>query len=258
MRSLGETLRQARLQRGLSLDDAATGTRIRRQYLEALEAEDPSSLPAAVYARGLLKAYSEYLGLNSQAVADLYRPAPRRDSAAPALKPAIPHVTVPREIPIRPLIYLLSAVLVVGLLVWGWTQLQAAASAIREQQGLTAIRSATPTLKPGVPTPVPIAAASSPVPTPTATPLPSPSPTPGIEGILVEFRTSQRVWVEASVDGKQVVAETLQGGAQRTLPLARDAVIMRVSNGSAVQLTVNGKPQDAPTTQAPVEFQWRK
>ncbi len=257
MRSLGETLRRARLQQGLSLDDAASGTRIRRQYLEALEAEDASSLPAAVYARGLLKAYAEYLGLNSQAVADLYQPAPRREAAGPPLKPAVPHVTVPREIPIRPLIYLASVVAAIAVVVWGWTQLQAAAAAIRDQQGLTAIRSATPTLKPGVPTPVPIAAAS-PNPTATPTPEPSPSPTPGIEGILVEFRTSQRVWVEASVDGKQVVSEMLQGGAQRTLPLARDAVIMRVSNGSAMQVTVNGKPQDAPTTQAPVEFQWRK
>ena len=50
------------------------------------------------------------------------------------------------------------------------------------------------------------------------------------------------MYVEAAVDGKQVVAETLPAGTQRTLPLAKDSVIMRASIGSAVDVTVNGSP----------------
>ena len=47
MWTLGETLRQARLDKGVSLADAARETRIRRGYLEALEAEDAAALPPA-------------------------------------------------------------------------------------------------------------------------------------------------------------------------------------------------------------------
>ena len=79
-----------------------------------------------------------------------------------------------------------------------------------------------------------------------------------IDGILVEFRTSSRVYVEAAVDGKQVVAETLAAGAQRTLPLAQNSVVMRSSNGSAVDVTVNGVHQDPSTTTEPVELTWQR
>ena len=63
--TLGETLRQARLDKGVSLADAARDTRIRRSYLEALEAEDLAALPPPVYTRGFLRTYAEYLGLNA-------------------------------------------------------------------------------------------------------------------------------------------------------------------------------------------------
>ncbi len=256
MRTLGETLRQARLDRGVSLADAARDTRIRRQYLEALEAEDVATLPPAVYTRGLLRTYAEYLGLNPQVMVDLYQPVPKRETNAP-LRPAVPRVAIPREIPVRPLLYALGGLAAVVLVVWAWTQLQAAAAAVREQQGLPAVRSGTPTLPPRVPTILPIAAAS-PSPTSTPTPEPTPSPTPVLDGIVVEFRTTSRVYVEASVDGRQVLAETLPAGTQRALPLGKDVVIMRVSNGAAIQVTLNGKPQEPSTSQAPVEYTWRR
>src|SRR5439155_22320904 len=55
MGSLGETLRQARLDRGASLVDAAQETRIPRRYLEAREPEDYASLPARVCTRGRIR-----------------------------------------------------------------------------------------------------------------------------------------------------------------------------------------------------------
>ncbi len=257
MRTLGETLRQARLDKGVSLGDAAADTRIRRQYLEALEAEDVASLPPPVYTRGLLRTYAEYLGLNPHVMVDLYQPVPKRE-ASPPLRPAVPRVAIPREIPLRPVLYVLGAVVGVVLVVWAWTQLQAAAAAIREQQGIPAVRApGTPTLRPGVPTQLPIAVAS-PSPTPEPTPEPPPSPTPVVDGILVEFRTTARVYVEAAVDGRQVLAETLPAGTQRSLPLGQDVVVMRVSSGTAVQVVVNGQAQGAPASPGPVEYTWRR
>jgi hypothetical protein len=75
---------------------------------------------------------------------------------------------------------------------------------------------------------------------------------------LVEFRANARVYVEAAVDGRQVLAETLPEGTQRQLPLGRESVIMRASIGSAVDVTVNGVRQEPQTAAEPVEFTWRR
>jgi hypothetical protein len=79
-----------------------------------------------------------------------------------------------------------------------------------------------------------------------------------IDGILVEFRTTARVYVEAAVDGKQVVAEILAANTQRSLPLAKDSVIMRASNGSALDISVNNVRQTPPSAPDPVELTWRR
>jgi hypothetical protein len=79
-----------------------------------------------------------------------------------------------------------------------------------------------------------------------------------IDGILVEFRTTARVYVEAAVDGKPAIAETLPAGTQRSLPIGKDSVIMRASNGSAVDVTVNGTRQPTQTATDPVELTWKR
>jgi len=51
MGELGELLRSMREAKGISLEQAEKDTRVRRQYLEALEAEDFEQMPAEVYVR---------------------------------------------------------------------------------------------------------------------------------------------------------------------------------------------------------------
>jgi cytoskeletal protein RodZ len=258
--TLGETLRQARLDKGVSLVDAARDTRIRRGYLEALEAEDPAALPPAVYTRGFLRTYAEYLGLNPQAMVDLYQPSAHREPGPP-LRAAVPRVAIPRQIPLRPVLYGISSIVFVALLGFAWNWYQDVQHTLREgDNGLRSARVGSPTPIGGarLPTAFPIAAVASPSPTATPTPEPSPSPTPTIDGILVEFRTTARVYVEVAVDGKQVLADTLATGAQKTLPLGKDSVIMRVSNGSAVEVTVNGTRQPTQTATDPTELTWRR
>jgi cytoskeletal protein RodZ len=255
--TLGETLRQARLDKGVSLADAARDTRIRRGYLEALEAEDPASLPPAVYTRGFLRSYAEYLGLNPQSMVELYQPAARREPVT-QLRAAVPRVAIPRQIPVRPVLYGIGGIVFAALLYFGWNWYQDVQHTLREGDTSLRPRSGTPTATGArLPTPFPIALAS-PSPTASPTPEPTPSPTPVVDGILVEFRTTARVYVEAAVDGRQVVAETLPAGTQRSLPLAKDSVIMRASNGSAVELTVNGTRQEPQTASEPMEFTWQR
>jgi cytoskeletal protein RodZ len=256
--TLGETLRQARLDKGVSLADAARDTRIRRAYLEALESEDGAALPAAVYTRGLLRTYSDYLGLSPQAMVDLYQPPARREPS-PTLRPAVPRVAIPRQIPLRPALYSIGGIVFVTVLVFAWNWYQDVQTTLREgDSSFRTVRTGTPTPAGArLPTPFPIAI-SSPSPTMTPTPEPTPSPTPVVDGILVEFRTNARVYVEVAIDGKQALAETLPAGTQRQLPLAKESVLMRASNGSAVDVTVNGARQEPQTSTDPVELTWRR
>lgn len=78
MAELGNTLSRGRRARGITLEDAERDTHVSRRYLQALETEDFSVFPAPVYARGFLRTYSRYLGLNPD---DLLRIFPNGDLA---------------------------------------------------------------------------------------------------------------------------------------------------------------------------------
>lgn len=71
--SVGEALRRARAKQGWTLDSAAARTRIRRDYLEALESMDPRGLPSRAYAIGYLRTYAGVLGLDVTAVIDRFK-----------------------------------------------------------------------------------------------------------------------------------------------------------------------------------------
>ncbi|MCC6382574.1 MAG: helix-turn-helix domain-containing protein [Dehalococcoidia bacterium] len=66
MALIGRTLRDARLQRGLTIDQAAHDTRISARFLEALESESFDELPAPVYVRGFLRSYANYLRVDPE------------------------------------------------------------------------------------------------------------------------------------------------------------------------------------------------
>ncbi|MBA3793024.1 MAG: helix-turn-helix domain-containing protein, partial [Rubrobacter sp.] len=61
---VGRVLERARKDRGLSLEEAERATKIRKRYLVGLEDDDYTVLPDAVYARGFLKTYANFLGLD--------------------------------------------------------------------------------------------------------------------------------------------------------------------------------------------------
>jgi len=95
MTPLGETLQRARLARGVTLEEAERTTRISRRYLEALENEKFGLLPAPVYARGFLRTYARYLGLEP---ADLLPLFPVGYLDVPLLEP-MPKVRTPTTWP---------------------------------------------------------------------------------------------------------------------------------------------------------------
>jgi len=78
---IGPLLERKRLEKGLSLKEVEQATKIRTRYLEGLEREDPTVLPDPVYARGFLKTYANFLGLDGEQLSQEMRDrrAPRRE-----------------------------------------------------------------------------------------------------------------------------------------------------------------------------------
>ncbi len=66
MGELSLNLSQTRQARGLTLDDAERSTRIAKKFLIALEDHNYAIFPAPVYARGFLRSYCRYLGIDPE------------------------------------------------------------------------------------------------------------------------------------------------------------------------------------------------
>lgn len=150
----GAFLAAKRGERGLSLEQASAATNIRLMHLAALEADEPERLPAPVYARGYLRTYARYLGLDEESlVAKLYQPVqdPRKSLSLGML------AARPRIVLTGPAAAAAGLILLAGAFtVCAWRQIES------DQRGPVVTAPATPA------TP---AAGSPPV-----TPSPSPSP----------------------------------------------------------------------------------
>ena len=92
-RSAGDELRQRREALGLDLANVAAALRIKPAYLAALEAGRPEALPGAVYATGFMRAYADYLGLESGEMLRLFK----QQSSLLAAKPDLAFPILPGE-----------------------------------------------------------------------------------------------------------------------------------------------------------------
>lgn len=69
---LGDILRAQRESKGITLEQAAEDTRIREKFLAALESGDSQALPGAVYTKGFLRNYADYLDLDATELVAIY------------------------------------------------------------------------------------------------------------------------------------------------------------------------------------------
>ncbi|MCC6498979.1 MAG: DUF4115 domain-containing protein [Anaerolineales bacterium] len=109
MPTIGQKLKHAREAQRLTFEKVFEGTRIRVQYLQALEADDLSAMPSPVQARGYLRNYAEYLGLNFEQLLEEMRaektPADELITPmdlTPAPAPQTPEPIQPQEAPPQP------------------------------------------------------------------------------------------------------------------------------------------------------------
>ena len=90
--TLGQMLRQERELRDIPLDRIEEATRIRSAQLRAIEDDRLDALPAEAYARGFVRTYAEYLGLNGDDVVAIFNEQWNR--SAHRAEPALPQTPV--------------------------------------------------------------------------------------------------------------------------------------------------------------------
>jgi len=70
---IGQRLKDARLAKGLSLDDVSRATKIRSSFLTAIERGEYNKLPSSSYAVGFVQNYAEFLELPKREITALFR-----------------------------------------------------------------------------------------------------------------------------------------------------------------------------------------
>jgi len=117
--SVGERLRVAREEKGLTLEDVASQTRIPRRHLESIETGDWSNLPAATYTLGFAKSYATAVGLDRDEIGDQLRGemggVRATTTDAEVFEAADPARTMPKSLV---LIALLAIIVLVAGLSW--------------------------------------------------------------------------------------------------------------------------------------------
>jgi transcriptional regulator with XRE-family HTH domain len=129
-KSIGELLRDMRKAVNLTLGEAAAGTKVRRNIIEALEANAHERLPEPLYSRNFLRAYVKYLGGNEDYFLERFE-AERKTcdfttaSRLPRAKARAWDFFVTSKL-VKVLSLLLVAGAVIGYLGWQWRGLVAA------------------------------------------------------------------------------------------------------------------------------------
>lgn len=233
--NIGAALKAAREFRGLSLQDVADSTCIRRAYLAAIEEMRLDDLPSRPFTVGYIRAYAKALGLDSEAAVNRFKaeePAPDEGLRAP--------VGVRRSRSGG-----LGLAAVIGLVVVGaivaWNVAQRGVIDAREPAPAVAAAPPAPARAP-VEGPLSLGA---PLPAPVESTIPTPYETPGLEiaaasgGSADAVIAANKARTEPSAQAAPVLAETFNPAGQVYGAAASEAAVILQARESA-SLIVRG------------------
>jgi len=213
--TVGERLKAAREEKGLSLEDIAAQTRIPQRHLESIETADWDKLPAPTYTAGFAKSYASSVGLDRTEIGEQLREemGGQRFTASQAevFEPADPARTMPKWL-------VISAVAAVILLVVVMSWLN--------KRSLE-----TPETQPNPP------AAAATAPPPVAAPRQVPQAVPPAQGPVV-ITAIAPAWIQVSDQGKTLFEGMMQPGQTYAVPPTATAPELKAGKPEALKVTV--------------------
>jgi|YelNatPaOPRAMG01_1025707.scaffolds.fasta_scaffold15734_4 cytoskeletal protein RodZ len=227
MSELGQRLKERREALGLTIGEVSKETRIKPKFIEALERGDYNSLPGDIFARGFIRNYASFLGLDPEEMLKLYS-----EEAGVSLptETITPQAELPLERPspwpLKNLANFLIPLLIIALVAaLGWF------AYARYQPTLFSVASPTPS-----PTFSPTPTLS---PTPTWTPAPTPTSTPTPALLTLTLVGLDRSWLEVKVDQVLVFRNFINPGD--TLSWSGGTIYVKCGNAGGVKAIVNGE-----------------
>ncbi len=206
-------MRRERELRQISLREISEATKINLRYLEALEDNRFSALPAEVFARGFLREYARYVGLDPDEVLNYYDTAQQEHEPESDAGPRPRHLHSSTQW-LYGLVLTAAVVILFGVV--------AAMSFWAERR--------PPRVEPP-PSAPPVFEAAPPAPTPAVSRAP----------LEVTLDFTDNCWVEATLDGKQRISELRVQGESLRLT-ASQRVVLTLGNAPGVRVEVNGQP----------------
>jgi cytoskeleton protein RodZ len=231
--TLGEKLRQARDERGISISEVAEQTRISAMYLELIENDDYRTLPGGIFNKGFVKSYAKYVGLDEQeALQDYARIiAGDEEQAEHSQKVYKPEVLTDDRSSSSMIPTVIFAVIILGLMTWGilalvnYIQNSPSQPAAANTNTNTNSNSNTGTVQ-----------------------APAPTNAPAMGSIKVEFKTTgEDIAFSANLDGKNSFPTTTLAVPVVFEPKESLEFSYLKLKAAFARLTINGKEIPLPT-----------
>jgi cytoskeleton protein RodZ len=262
MADFGGQLKAAREQRGVTLRQIATATKISMTVLEALERSDFSRLPGGIFSRAFVRAYAIQVGLDpEQTVLEFLVEYELNDNAD--AEKALPEVTADDraflERQRRAAWWLrtgsVALLLIVASALVAWQVRSRAKSTADDQPAESGSHVAPAPPVPVSSAPVVEPLSSNPAGTPvapreggsfpgartaSAPPAPAATPPPNDDEVALRLHATTDCWARVTVDGAVIFEETLKAGATRDIKPGRD-VYLQVGNAGALTWSINGQ-----------------
>lgn len=212
--TVGEQLRAAREEKGLSLEDIAAQTRIPRRHLESLESSDWEKLPAPTYTIGFAKSFATAVGLERADIGEQLRAEMGGQrpvtAAAEVFEPVDPARTMPKG-----LVFGAIAAVIVLVLVMSWLSRRS----LEQPEEITNV-----------------AVAEAPAPPATAAPAPAAAQQP------VVLTATDAVWLQVyERGGATLFSGMLQPGQTFAVPPTATAPLLKTGKPEALNVTVGNQ-----------------
>jgi cytoskeletal protein RodZ len=238
--SVGDTLTRAREQRGLSVDDVSTATRIRAGLIRQIEADDFHGCGGAVYARGHIRSIARVIDLDPEPLIAEYD-REHVDEALPALvpMPAVDPDAAARADRRQP----------------NWTGAMAAALVVicvLAAVSLIGNSSSSPKNAADGNTPDVVPTTSAPTTAPPASPPPDSVSRLPDEAIALVRVTSDRTWMSVTSFSGRVLFEGLLVAGDRKVFKDAKGLELTIGNAPVVNLVANGRDIGAPKSEGNV------
>ena len=219
--SFGSWLRRQREVREIGLREIAEASKISIRYLEAFEQDRFDVLPAPVFAKGFLREYAKFVGLDSDEVINYYLAASGREESEEDLEREVaPAKSAGKSYALYLVLGVAAVFLMVGSLSWF----------LRHRD----------TSEERPPMAAPVVALPEETPETVSEAVAEPTPLP----LIVTLDFTQSCWVEAFVDGERAKSELRVQGESLRLE-AQSEVRITLGNVAGASIEINGIPYAA-------------